>query len=146
MTINWVHVFLNEIGIKSYISGNIWWVATNDKCVLKSLRWAINRLAWPFPAPAFPVCYDVFKQQYTSCVKVGNGWKLGLYLGREYSKKLFGTIFHSRCNCPLKLYRQSYVYIFQLSDTGFAKTKVVARIHKHPIHLTSAIVLGMKSL
>ena len=41
----------------------------------------------------------MFKQQYTSCVKVGSGGNLGL--SREYSKKLFGPKFHSWFNCPL---------------------------------------------
>ena len=43
---------------------------------------------------------DVFKQQYTACMRDG---MLGnqLHLSREYSKKLFGPMFYSWCNCPL---------------------------------------------
>ena len=40
----------------------------------------------------------VFKQQYTSCIKVGSGGDLGL--SREYPKKLLGSKFYSWWNCP----------------------------------------------
>ena len=51
------------------------------------------------PVPQFCVCYEVFKQQYTSCMKVGTGGNLGL--SREYHKKLFGPLFYSWWSCPL---------------------------------------------
>ena len=41
---------------------------------------AINWLRWP--VPVFSVYSEVFKQQYTSCMKVGTGGNLGL--SREY--------------------------------------------------------------
>ena len=44
---------------------------------------------------------EVLKQQYTSCMKVGTGTNLDL--SREYHKKLFGPLFHSWWNCPLKI-------------------------------------------
>ena len=43
---------------------------------------------------------ELKKQQYTSCMKVGTGRNLDL--SREYHKKLFGPLFHSWWNCPLK--------------------------------------------
>ena len=55
----------------------------------------------------------MFKQQHTSCAKVGSGGDLDL--SREYSKKLFGPMFYSWCNCPLK--KDSKVYI--LFKEGF---------------------------
>ena len=36
--------------------------------------------------------------QFISCMKVGSGGDLDL--SREYSKKLFGPMFYSWCNCP----------------------------------------------
>ena len=50
--------------------------------------------------PPFLVCKDVFKQLYTSSMKLGSGGNLGL--SREYSKKLFGPMFYSWFNCPLR--------------------------------------------
>ena len=43
---------------------------------------------------------NVFKQQYTSCKKVGSGGHL--HLNRKYSMKLFGPIFYLWSNCPLR--------------------------------------------
>ena len=43
---------------------------------------------------------EVIKQQYTSCMKVGTGGNLDL--SREYHKKLFGPLFYSWWNYPLK--------------------------------------------
>ena len=43
---------------------------------------------------------EVLKQNYTSCMKVGTGRNLDL--SREYHKKLFGPLFHSWWNCPLR--------------------------------------------
>ena len=61
---------------------------------------AINRLKWPPPVPLLCVYKKVFKQQYTSCVKVGTGGNLSL--SREYHKKLFGPLFYTWWNCPLR--------------------------------------------
>ena len=47
----------------------------------------------------------MFTQQYTSCMKVGSGGVLDL--SREYSKKLFRSLFYSWCNCPLKVTREN---------------------------------------
>ena len=66
----------------------------------QTARDAINRLKWPLPLPPFLVCWDVFKQQYTSCMKVGSDGNLGL-IG-EYSKNIFGPIFHLWWNFPLR--------------------------------------------
>ena len=41
----------------------------------------------------------MYKQQYSSCIKVGSGGNLGL--SREYFKKLYGPMFCSWCNFPL---------------------------------------------
>ena len=62
---------------------------------------AINWLRWPPPVHLFSVYKNVFKQQYTSCMKVGTDGKLGL--GREYHKKLFGPLFYTWWNCPLSI-------------------------------------------
>ena len=48
--------------------------------------WFILVITWPLPVAPFLVCWDVFKQYYTSCMKNGSGGNLGL--SREYSKKL----------------------------------------------------------
>ena len=41
----------------------------------------------------------MFKQQNTSCMKVGSGGDLDFC--REYSKELLRPMFYSWCNCPL---------------------------------------------
>ena len=43
--------------------------------------------------PPFCLCKDVFKQQYTSCMKVASDGNWGL--SREYPNRLFGPIFYS---------------------------------------------------
>ena len=42
----------------------------------------------------------------TACMKVGRDGNLGL--SREYYKKLFGPVFNSWCNCPLKSLTHSW--------------------------------------
>ena len=44
---------------------------------------------------------EMLKQQYTSCMKVGTGRNLDL--SREHHQKLFGPLFYSWWNCPLKV-------------------------------------------
>ena len=70
-------------------------------------RIAINRLKWPLSVAPFFVCLDKFKQQYTSCMKDDSGENLGS--GIKYSKKLFGPMFYSWCNCPLMMSFDDYV-------------------------------------
>ena len=48
--------------------------------------YATNKLKWLLPVAPFSVCYDVFKQKFNSCMKVGSGEDLDL--SREDSKKL----------------------------------------------------------
>ena len=62
---------------------------------------AINRLKWLPLVPLFCVCKEVFKQQYTSCMKVVTGGYLGPI--REYHKRLFGPLFYPWWNCTLML-------------------------------------------
>ena len=54
--------------------------------------WFIPVITWPLPVAPFLVCGDVFKQQYSLCMKVGSGGNLGL--SRESSNKLFGPMFY----------------------------------------------------
>ena len=53
---------------------------------------------------------EVLKQQYTSCMKVGTGRNLDL--SREYHKKLFGPLFHSWWNCPLRVTIEIVFWVF----------------------------------
>ena len=65
----------------------------------------INRQKCPPP----PQCHyfvsirKVFKQQYTSCMKVGTG--VNLDLSREYHKKHFEPLFYPWWNCHLNCLR-----------------------------------------
>ena len=83
-----------------------------------------NILKWPLPVPPSLVCENVFEQQYTSCMKVGNGRNLGL--SREYPTKLFGPMFYSWWNCPLskldRLRKNSYISIYVLKQTRWLMT------------------------
>ena len=53
-------------------------VTANDLIAPTACLEAINWLRWLPPVPLFSVYLEVFKQQYTSCMKVGTG---GNYLG-----------------------------------------------------------------
>ena len=60
---------------------------------------------------------EQLKQQYTSCMKVGTGGNLDL--SREYHKKLFGPLFYSWWNCPLRLIHISHTISNILIYTSF---------------------------
>ena len=72
-------------------------VTANDLVAPTACLEAINWLRWPPPVPLFCVYLEVFKQQYTSCMKVGTGGNLDL--SREYHKKLFGPLFYTWWIC-----------------------------------------------
>ena len=74
-------------------------VTTNDLVAPTACLEAIHKLKWPPLGPLFCVYYEVFKQQYTSFMKVGTGKNWVLI--REYDKKLFGPLFYTWWNCPL---------------------------------------------
>ena len=65
---------------------------------------------------------DVFKQQYTSCMKIDSGGNLGL--SREYSEKQFGPMFHLWCNClkPLPTGGRCIICMFINSLTQVSAT------------------------
>ena len=52
---------------------------------------------------------------------VGSGGNLGL--SREYSKKLFGRMFYSWCNCPLGQAKNKFEHIFCRQIICFLKDR-----------------------
>ena len=76
-------------------------VTANDLVAPTACLEAINWLRWLPTMPIFSVYLEVFKQQYTSCMKVGTGENLSL--NREYHKNLFGPLFYTGWNCPLSI-------------------------------------------
>ena len=102
-------------------------------------------LKWPPPVPPVWFRSEVFKQHYTSCMKVGTGGNLGL--SREYHKKLLGPLFYSWWDCPLKhIYRlvtKSFSGLQSLTNFILFREKIN---HPYPSLVVATLVTTLRTV